>query len=208
MNREKLLEAAMRVFAESGFRGATTRRIAEAAGVNEVTLFRHFKSKSALISEAAQLYAQQRRETALPDLPVAPQQELAVWCAAQLAHLRESRALIRKCMAELEEHPDMASCMRHGPSGAHEDLRAYAAQLRATYGLGDSKEVINAACTMLMGTMFSDAMGRDLMPEMYPQPERRAAALYARLFLRAIGVPNETAARHGPALKRGNGARA
>ena len=207
MNREKLLEAAMRVFAESGFRGATTRRIAEAAGVNEVTLFRHFKSKSALISEAAHLYAQQRRETALPDLPAAPARELAAWCVAQLAHLRESRALIRKCMAELEEHPDMASCMRHGPSGAHEDLRAYAAQLRATYGLADSNEVVNAACTMLMGAMFSDAMGRDLMPEMFPQPERRAATLYARLFLRALGVPNETAARNGrPALKRAGGA--
>ena len=66
VSRQKLLEAAMRVFAESGFRGATTRRIAEAAGVNEVTLFRQFKSKSALINEVAALYARQRSEEALP----------------------------------------------------------------------------------------------------------------------------------------------
>jgi AcrR family transcriptional regulator len=164
MNREKLLDAAMRVFAESGFRGATTRRIAEAAGVNEVTLFRHFKSKSALISEAAQLYSHRRRETTLPDTPADPAHELGVWCAAQLAHLRESRAMIRKCMAELDEHPDMASCMREGPAGAHHDLRAYAARLRRAYGLADHSDVINAACTMLMGSMFADAMGRDLMP--------------------------------------------
>ena len=31
VNRQKLLEAAARVFAEAGFRGATTRRIAEEA---------------------------------------------------------------------------------------------------------------------------------------------------------------------------------
>ena len=192
----------MRVFAESGFRGATTRRIAEAAGVNEVTLFRHFKSKSALISEAAHLYSRQRRETMLPDVPVDPVRELTTWCTALLAHLQDSRALIRKCMAELEEHPDMATCMREGPSGSHADLRVYAAALRRTYGLADSAEVVNAACTMLMGAMFSDAMGRDLMPEMFPQPGRRAPALYARLFLRAIGVPNEQVARNGRRASR------
>jgi AcrR family transcriptional regulator len=202
MNRDKLLDAAMRVFAESGFRGATTRRIAEAAGVNEVTLFRHFKSKSALISEAAQLYSRRRRETTLPDIPADPARELGVWCTAQLAHLRESRAMIRKCMAELEEHPDMASCMREGPAGAHHDLRAYAARLRRTYGLADSSDVVNAACTMLMGSMFADAMGRDLMPDMFPQPERRAAPLYARLFLRAIGVPSAATRAGGPAIRQ------
>ena len=205
MNREKLLEAAMRVFAESGFRGATTRRIAEAAGVNEVTLFRHFKSKSALISEAAQLYAQQGRRVALPAAPTDPTQELVTWCTGRLAHLRESRALIRKFMAELEEHPDMGPCLRYGPAAAHEDLRAYAAQLRRRYGLADSTEVVNAACTMLMGSMFADAMGRDLMPEMFPQPERRAPVLYTRLFLRALGMPNE-ASRVGPSIRRARGA--
>jgi AcrR family transcriptional regulator len=55
-SRDRLIEAAIRVFAESGFRGATTRRIAEAAGVNEVTLFRLFKTKGALIDEAARRY--------------------------------------------------------------------------------------------------------------------------------------------------------
>ena len=43
--REQLLEAAVKVFAIAGFRGATTRRIAQEAGVNEVTLFRQFGSK-------------------------------------------------------------------------------------------------------------------------------------------------------------------
>ena len=50
--REQLLEAALKVFADAGFRGATTRRIAQEAGVNEVTLFRQFGSKEGLILEA------------------------------------------------------------------------------------------------------------------------------------------------------------
>ncbi len=38
----------MDLFARLGFRGATTRRIAEAAGVNEAIIFRHFPSKEDL----------------------------------------------------------------------------------------------------------------------------------------------------------------
>ncbi len=48
--RQRLLEAATRVFARSGLAGATTRAIAEEAGVNEVTLFRHFQSKDRLLA--------------------------------------------------------------------------------------------------------------------------------------------------------------
>ena len=46
--RESLLNAALDIFSEKGFNGATTRSIAERAGVNEVTLFRHFGNKDSL----------------------------------------------------------------------------------------------------------------------------------------------------------------
>jgi len=188
ISREKLLEAAMRVFAESGFRGATTRRIAEEAGVNEVTLFRLFKSKTALINEAAKLHARLRMEHALPVHPQDPQRELTDWCAAQLGFLKKSRALIRKCMAELEEHPEMGDCMRHGPASSHTQIRRYAHALASENGTDISADLIDVACTMLMGALFADAMGRDFMPRLYPQPEGRAPARYARMFLRALGI--------------------
>ena len=43
-----------------------------------------------------------------------------------------------------------------------------------------------AAGTMLMAALFSDAMGRDMLPGLYPEPADRAPALYVRLFLRAV----------------------
>ena len=55
--REALIDAAIRVFSEAGLRGATTRRIAQEADVNEVTLFRHFKSKDDLITAALEQFA-------------------------------------------------------------------------------------------------------------------------------------------------------
>jgi AcrR family transcriptional regulator len=46
---ERLIQAALEMFSRRGM-AATTREIAEAAGVNEVTLFRLFESKDQLLS--------------------------------------------------------------------------------------------------------------------------------------------------------------
>ncbi len=50
--RRLLLDAARDLFARQDYRGTTTREIAEAAGVTEHLLFRHFGSKAALFREA------------------------------------------------------------------------------------------------------------------------------------------------------------
>ena len=47
--RSRILNAAVSEFAEKGYAGATTRGIAARAGVNEVTLFRHFGTKGELL---------------------------------------------------------------------------------------------------------------------------------------------------------------
>jgi AcrR family transcriptional regulator len=47
-----MFDAALAVLAQRGYAGATTRRIAEAAGVNEATLFRRFGDKRQLILAA------------------------------------------------------------------------------------------------------------------------------------------------------------
>ena len=50
--RGLLLDAARTLFARQDYRGTTTREIAQAAGVTEHLLFRHFGSKAALFREA------------------------------------------------------------------------------------------------------------------------------------------------------------
>jgi len=46
--RQQILEVATGLFARQGFNGTTTRHIAEAAGVNEALIFRHFPTKEGL----------------------------------------------------------------------------------------------------------------------------------------------------------------
>jgi AcrR family transcriptional regulator len=52
--RRRLIDAARSEFGERGIEAATTRGIAERAGCNEVTLFRHFESKQKLLAAVVQ----------------------------------------------------------------------------------------------------------------------------------------------------------
>ena len=52
--RQRLLEAARAEFGDKGIEAATTRGIAERAGCNEVTLFRHFETKQKLLAAVVQ----------------------------------------------------------------------------------------------------------------------------------------------------------
>jgi len=46
--RRQIVQVAMRLFSERGFRGTTTKEIAQAAGVSEAIIFRHFATKEDL----------------------------------------------------------------------------------------------------------------------------------------------------------------
>ncbi|MFN0108344.1 MAG: TetR/AcrR family transcriptional regulator [Blastocatellia bacterium] len=46
--RQQILDVAVQLFSQKGFRGTTTKEIALAAGVNEAIIFRHFATKSDL----------------------------------------------------------------------------------------------------------------------------------------------------------------
>lgn len=187
INRERILEAAARVYAKHGFRGATTRLIALEAGVNEVTLFRTFGSKGALLHA---VLTQQKPDCSgaalLPDQPVDPVVELTAFTEASLRKLREIRPLLVQTMSELEERPEAADFACQGRTAMHDMLRQYASQLRAV----DPREApadVATAVTMLASTVMGDVMGRPMVPDAYP-PVEEAASRYVHCFLRALGV--------------------
>ena len=195
--RDEILNAAAGVFAQHGFRGSTTRRIADAAGVNEITIFRQFGSKEALIREAMRHLTQSTNIITLPRTPADPQRELTEWSASFIQHLRLRRSLIRKTMGEMEERPEMSECASYVPRQASNDLCEYLTALKRQGTIRSDFEPKTAAA-MLMGAIFADAMGRDMMPDVYPQPASEAAHMYSELLLRALGVES------GPARSTNN----
>lgn len=185
--RDQLLDAAARLYAEAGYRGATTRRIAGQAGVNEVTLFRHFGSKDALIKEAITRAGLSGVTQLLPQVPRDPFREIRDWAKAHIAELRERRSLIRTCMGEIEQHPGIFSEQNSPPAVAAKALSQYLRRLREA-GQAKAQFDETAASALLMGALFADAMGRDIMPDLYRNEPEQALDEYVRLFLRSIGV--------------------
>lgn len=54
---DRIIEAAIELISEKGYKAATTKVIAELAGVNEVTLFRHFGNKRGLLKALVQKFS-------------------------------------------------------------------------------------------------------------------------------------------------------
>jgi len=102
LTRRRILEAAERVFSRDGFQGATTREIAREAQVNEVTLFRHFRTRDDLLRETI-LYRTIAPEELLnskaswkSDLPG----QLEEYVRKYYALLLEREALVRAVVGE------------------------------------------------------------------------------------------------------------
>ena len=186
--RDRILAAAARVYEEVGFRGCTTRKVASEAGVNEITLFRHFGSKNALLCEAIARAGGAIVANTLPAEPGPdPASEVTEWARAHLQEMTENRALLRTVLGEVQQHPEMLPPCGSPAALAARSLAAYVSRLQER-GLASRDADPGLASAMLLGALFSDAVGRDVMPDMFPSDPDSAAVGYARLFLRAIGA--------------------
>jgi AcrR family transcriptional regulator len=189
--RAQLLDAAVSVFATAGFRGATTRRIAQVAGVNEVTLFRHFGSKEGLIMEAIYRSVEAlHTEVRLPDEPEDPVAELLDWARRHYTFILEHQRLIKAAMAEVQTRPDMSCVGQRFVEKVDLPLQAYLRRLQDSgWCDGDFDPVI--AATVLSGVIFSDAMGREVHGHCFQFSEAEAPQRYLDFILRALRLRPE-----------------
>jgi len=186
--KDALLEVTARLFAEHGWRGTTTRRIAEGAGVNEVTLFRHFKSKEALLGEAIRTVATEAQPDGLPEKPGDMRGELVAWAISQHDRLRAKGSMIRTCLAEFEEHPELAQVACDGSITSMTDAIRYFTLAREQ-GLIGANGSIEAATVMLMNAIFMDAITRDVIPGgCGPIEARTVIDAFVDLTLRGLGA--------------------
>lgn len=185
--RTRILAAAARVYAQYGFRGATTRLIATEAGVNEVTLFRTFGSKAHLLQAMLHSEVESSAVPLLAHGAVDAHAELTRWCVSVLEYLRGHAHLIRKTIAEADERPQAACAACEGPNAAGRSLVLFL-EARRDDGSIPADADVDTAVSMFMSAMFGDALYRDIIPNAFPQPVEAAAERYVRTFLRAVGL--------------------
>ena len=95
--RRRLLEAATDLFASEGLHGATSARIAAAAGVATGTFYLHFRDKEELFREivfAALERLRERMRCALRDVGRDPRAQVRARTSELVAFAEENRSLI------------------------------------------------------------------------------------------------------------------
>lgn len=97
--RQQILDVAVQLFSQKGFRGTTTKEIALAAGVNEAIIYRHFATKSELYSA---IMDQKAKSSAMQEMQRALEE------AMERAEDRQVFESLAFHMLEFHEHDDMA----------------------------------------------------------------------------------------------------
>jgi len=201
---EKLLDAAAQVFARDGLDGATTREIARTAGVNEVTLFRHFGSKENLVAAVAE---RMRGAVSEPRDAVKSPGEISMaridgyqGVAAILARfaytkyslLSEHLPLIRTFIGEIHRHQPRKHELLNTIFYPHrqqliEDLRE-----AQTKGLIRHDVHIELAADQLSGMIFANVLRQSVScPKDYETEEYLVACI--NLVAESIQVPTGSA---------------
>ncbi|MGH1395117.1 MAG: TetR/AcrR family transcriptional regulator [Trichormus sp.] len=106
--RSRILQAALKLFASQGFDGTTTRDLAQAAGVAEGTLFRHFSNKKAILVEVATAGWVEILTDLLTELSeMGSYKAVAQVMRRRMWNLQKNADLMRVCFMEVQFHPDL-----------------------------------------------------------------------------------------------------
>jgi AcrR family transcriptional regulator len=106
--KKRILQAAQKLFARSGYDGTTTRELATAAGVAEGTLFRHFVNKKAILVEVATEGWVELLTDLLTELSeMGSYKAVAQVMRRRMLNIRENSDMMRVCFLEAQFHPDL-----------------------------------------------------------------------------------------------------
>ncbi len=190
--RERILDAATEIFASQGYTGATTRAIAALAGVNEVTLFRHFGSKRNLFQ------AMVERNSALPWMEKALQSEITgdlhrdltsiatYILTMMIQHHRE----ILMSLVEAQRQPEMQPVITFIPSQLRQALAGFLQQ-QVRQGAVRPVDPLVAA-QALLGMLLAYSIGTGTLPEgLAQQPTGEVAAQFVDIFLQGIALESK-----------------
>ena len=113
--RRRIISAAFKLIGEIGYKRATTRRIAEEARVNEVTLFRHFGTKKNLLNACAENYRAEGFAANLERYLTGhyPDDILAM-ARAMMLGMSEGVEYLRLMMCDAMEIPELRETMLQG----------------------------------------------------------------------------------------------
>ncbi len=131
--QNRIIEAAIELVNEKGYKGATTKMIAEKANVNEVTLFRHFGSKKGIVEAAIHKYSFDELANILSDF----EKNLTWNLHDDVRHLarqyqgfiEKRREIILISLKESGQFPELDQMISHVPLAYKQKLISYFSEM-------------------------------------------------------------------------------
>lgn len=162
--RQKILASAVVLVSEKGYLGATTREIAKAAGVTELTLFRHFGTKEKLFGALLgnHTFLPALREL-MPDLEQMPYTEALETIGIRfLSSLKARKPFVKIMQAEMTRHPaEMRRIYGQFMDEMHGTLSRYFESLQRRGELRRFPATL--ASRMFLGMLFSYFRTEEIM---------------------------------------------
>ncbi len=138
----KVLDAASVLFAERGYSGTTTRAIAEAAGVNEVTLFRTFGTKQGILRAIGErIAAAQAGRVVARLVPANVRTVLRDLARQEVANGIADGGLVTRLAFEAGSVPEVAEVFAGGPQANLQGLTDFLAEAQR---LGELRDDVSA----------------------------------------------------------------
>ncbi|MGO9519699.1 MAG: TetR/AcrR family transcriptional regulator [Candidatus Korobacteraceae bacterium] len=185
----RLVEAAVQLFSRQGFKGTSTRDIAQLAGVNEATLFRYFGKKMDLFRAAAESrlnrlkFGRELQSGLARDLD--PDVIVPMLAAFVVENMSEHPELMRLLYVARFELPGADQIFREHLGPIFDAVNAYFSRCAARGLIRDLDPTV--ATLGLAGAVGAHLnlhqlfTGRDV-----PWDAQNAAPIYAQLWLNAL----------------------
>ncbi|MDJ0798541.1 MAG: TetR/AcrR family transcriptional regulator [Calothrix sp. MO_167.B12] len=190
--RDRILQAARRLFAAQGFDGTTTRDLAKAASVAEGTLFRHFPNKKAILIEVATAGWVDILTDLLTELSeMANYKAVAQVMRRRMWNMKENAEMMRVCFMEAQFHPDLRERIQSEVISKMTDVAEaffQTAMDRGIYRQMDAKLVAKVFLGMFAIAGFSH--NTLIEPDASAQEMQQMAEGLAEIFLNGVLVKN------------------
>ena len=187
--REQIVEAATRVFAQKGFRRATTREVAREAGISEGTIYNYFEDKDALLMAILERLNETERRAEDFEEGRATDFEgfLRDYLSRRMSLIWENREVFRVVLSEMLVNADLRE--RYLRRVVDPTMRIAEENFRSRMEQGEVRETdvplaVRSAAGALLGVLVLGLLGDE---EIYSRSDEVPDVL-AGLLTRGLGA--------------------
>lgn len=151
-----IFTAAVKEIVERGYSGATTKQIADVAGISEVTLFRKYGSKAELVKLAVSRMVERFEEDAVLEYTGDLKEDLKRVVEIYQASAQQSGAFFYTILTEVSRQPEISEII-NGPFGMFRKLGALLKRYQDE-GLLKEEEPFHSLASLLGPLMIINLM--------------------------------------------------